>query len=192
MNFYFIIFLMLLFFWPNCLFAQEKFEQEKRIAASEVPSLARQSIEQCSFNKKIKWYQESSQDGTTYEAKTKYQKHRYSIEFSKDGDLLDIEKTINFLKINATIKQTLQKSFDQKFKSYKIIKTQAQFKTSNSNLSAKIFEIAKKEITPKIYEIVIKAKEQSDWQSYEILIDSNGKILRQSKIIERNTDNLEF
>jgi uncharacterized protein YxjI len=55
------------------------------------------------FKKKVKWYIEEGNDGNTFEAKVVYKRHRYSIEFSEEGQILDVEKKVKFSELSDEI-----------------------------------------------------------------------------------------
>jgi hypothetical protein len=183
-----IIFLLSL----TSLHAQTKFEREFRIDEEAVPEKAVAFIDSCFGDHKIKWIKEESQDGKSFEAKTKYHKFCYSIEFDTLGNIQDIEKTVKFKTLQPEVIRHISNSLDSLFVKYKITKTQIQWKGAHDVLlelvqtgkSGGKYELA--------FEIVLKGKKEGLSKFYEILLDSRGKVLRQLVIVPRNTDNLEF
>ena len=91
------------FLSPNHLLGQIKYEKEYDIEQKEVPRIALEFITKSGFEKHVRWYREESQDGTTIEAKSKKNRHKYSIEFDTSGKLLDIEKTVKMLELCAGV-----------------------------------------------------------------------------------------
>jgi len=174
-------------------FSQEKFEKEYRIDFSEAPQKSQQIITKWEFPKKVKWYAEESNDGKTFEAKTCFQKHRYSIEFSEIGNILDVEKTVKFKKLERNLQLIINKALSKNYKKFKIKKTQIQLKGTENELYKMIFEL--KSITKSItrnYELIVKAKKDNDYDLYEILFDENGNIIKELKFKPINSINLEF
>lgn len=173
--------------------SQEKFEKEYRIDFSEAPKKSQQIITKWEFPKKVKWYAEESNDGKTFEAKTCYKKHRYSIEFSESGEILDVEKTVKFKKLENSLQHVITKTLTKKYKKFKIKKTQIQLKGIENELYEMVFGL--KSITKSIvrnYELIVKAKKDSDYELYEILFDENGNIVKELKFKLTNSLNLEF
>lgn len=174
-------------------FSQEKFEKEYRIEFSEAPQKSQKIITKWEFPKKVKWYAEESNDGKTYEAKTCYEKHRYSIEFSESGEILDVEKTVKFKKLESSLQHVINKTLTKKYKKFKIKKTQIQFTGSENELYEMLFELkSTPKSTVRNYELIVKAKKNKDYEFYEILFDENGNIVKELKFKLTNSLNLEF
>ena len=173
--------------------SQEKFEKEYRINFSEAPQKAQQIITKWKFPKKVKWYAEESNDGKTFEAKTCYKKHRYSIEFAETGEILDVEKTVKFKKLESNLQSLIVKQLTTNFKKYRIKKTQIQFNGAENELYKMVFDVKSMSTSIKInYELIVKAKKDSDYDLYEILFDEKGNILKELKFKPVNSINLEF
>ncbi len=186
--------LCVLFFLVSfAAFSQFKFEKEDRVSSGEVPKKAIDFIEKCNFTKKIKWYKEESQLGKTFEAKTCFKKHKYSIEFDTAGTIIDAEVTIKFAKLPSEIQLNIKKTLATVFKKFKIEKTQIQYSGSESGIYKAMFDlktIHEKEL-PK-YEIVIKGKKAKTYARYEFLFNEKGAVLKELKFVSENSDNLEF
>jgi len=81
---------MLLLIASNA-FAQYKFEKENRIRKADVPEEASSFVDAMAFDSKVKWFEEIGYDKTSYEAKTKRDGKKFSIEFSAEGVFEDVE-----------------------------------------------------------------------------------------------------
>ena len=173
------------------LSAQVKFEREYRLDAVEVPQSARQFIEACAFTSKVKWYGEDSQDGKSYEAKTKHQQQWYSIEFDSLGHIQDVEIRLSLREITEA-SDHIQSFLKDYFDKYKIKKVQRQWVGDKDILIKLIRGEIIKEGYRQNYEIELKGKKEGSTEWYEFLFDDNGKMLRQSTIIFRNTDHLIY
>ncbi|AXT60257.1 hypothetical protein D1816_07810 [Aquimarina sp. AD10] len=189
--------IILLFFclvYCNLFGIQEqiKFEKEQRIKKVQVPQNALSFIDSCFTQKKIKWFAEKSQDGKTFEAKAKYNNYRYSIEFDTSGNLIDIEKTIPYKSLPTEIKTKINLRLSKAFLKPKIIKIQEQWVGNKKALLQLIKKGNTSEQYVLNYEIVLKAKKSGAFKMFEVLINTNGEIIKTLEIIERNTDNLEF
>ena len=171
--------------------AQQKFEKEARLAINKVPKKALEFLEGVEI-KKIKWYLEESLEGQSIEAKFKLKTKKYSVEFDTQGDLQDIEVTYDLESLREEEKRSIKKGLAASYKKYKLKKIQKQYAATINSLVA--FENAKEDnsICYYEYEIVVKAKKDSKWNLYEVIIDTTGNIKKEVEIIFRNTDNLEY
>lgn len=173
------------------VFSQQKFEREYRIKSEQAPSKATEFIAKCNFNKKVKWYAEESQDGKTIEAKSCKNKHKFSIEFDTDGNVLDVEKRIKWKEIPSEKQQAIEKVLLNRFDKFKIQKIQIQWKTDyNSYIS--LIHGKGENISNELYEIVVKGSKNKSTKRYELLIDGTGKIVKELQFSPQNNDNLEF
>lgn len=172
--------------------SQVKFEKEYRIRQSEMPQKAVDFVRKIKQKGKIKWYVEESQDGKTFEAKFKYISKKFSIEFLKDGTLVDIEVKISFSKIPNETQSVIKQELYKEFKKFKICKTQVQYKGETKELIT-YFQGNKttKNLTVN-YEIVLDGKLQKGYQHYEFLFNTNGEKISKLKFVPVNFDNLEF
>lgn len=170
MRIIFLHILISLSFFSNI--SAQKIEQEKRINQSEFPSLAMDYL-QNHFQgmRKMKLYQETSTDSITYEAKFKLNQSRYSVEFFPNGQLLDIEKMIDFETIPTQTRQKITQLWNEHFQKHKITRCQEQ--TSKRGIR---------------YEIELKGKNKEGRALYEYLFEANGDFVRKREIILRTTD----
>ena len=75
--------------------AQTKNEKEFRISLSEFPQNSQEILSAVQDQvKRIRFYKEIDGDQESYESKFKFGKRWFSVEFSKDGVLEDIEVTV--------------------------------------------------------------------------------------------------
>lgn len=174
-------------------YSQEKFEKEYRIKATEVPEKANTILKNWNFPKKIKWYAEESNIGKTFEAKTCFNKHKYSVEFSENGAILDVEKTVKFKELSIEAQQTIKKALNTSFIKYRIKKIQIQYSGSESAIYKEIFQLKTASEKPLIkYEVIVKGKKDPKKQNFEVLINKEGEIEKELKIKSGLSLNLEF
>lgn len=182
---FFYFFLVSTFF----CFSQEKFEKEYRVKLNQVPEVARNFIEKCQFENTIKWYVEESQDGKTFEAKSKKYNHKYSIEFSENGQLLDVEKTVKFKNLPENIQAIINNGLSKFFKKYSVKKIQIQWSGSETFLLDKVLI---RHSNMQFFEIVLKGKKENKYELFEVLINDKGEIIKELKFSTDNTNNLQF
>jgi hypothetical protein len=185
-----IIFLLLMNY---SLFSQEKFEREYRIKPSEVPLSIVKIIKKWHFTEKIKWYAEESNDGKTFEAKTCFNKHKYSIEFSVKGAIIDVEKTVKFKELSTDIQQKIKGTLSRNFKKHRIKKIQIQYSGKENDMYVAVFrpQLTSDGLRTK-YELVLKGKKEKRFLNYELLLNLDGEIEKQLLIKSSNSINLEF
>lgn len=184
----------LLIFWFALPFAQSqnKFEKEERISFSEVPAKAKSFFAQLKLDNKAKWYREFSEDGVSYETKTKLHKTLYSIEFDSAGNLKDVEYIVDFNHLDKNIKNTLETQLDSLFRKYRIIKTQRQY-TGEPEVMAQLVNARKSNEPYTIkYEIVLSGKKQSYRKKYELTADDKGTIISIGRVIPPEMNNLIY
>lgn len=185
-----MIFILLAF--KMQLVAQTKMEHEFRIKPEEVPAKAILFIEQCRFPKKIKWYAEESQNGKSFEAKTKFRNTTYSCEFDSTGNIEDIEWIIDFPSLDKNLQFNIDSSLNQLYLKYRIIKIQVQWSGKPESLIKLIHNIQSDDPYTTRYEMVIRNQKENSSDYSEILFDDQGKIIDVYRIEQPSTDNLEF
>ena len=128
MNFKLLVIVLALLFLSNLAVAQTKNEKEVRIKGSEFPAIAQDIINKLPNKcKRLKFYKETDGDKQSFEVKFKYKKRRYSIEFSTNGTIEDIEVTTKLKTIEDSVKDTITSHFKTSFIKHKVIKTQKQY-----------------------------------------------------------------
>ena len=174
------------------VFGQEKYEKESRIKLGEAPLLARQFLDSLNFNRKIKWYMEESLNGKSIEAKSKYQKQRYSIEFDTLGNLQDVEMEIKWDHLSNPLKDSIKQNLKKEFEKFKFIKIQEQLTGSRSDIISYLLKRKEKIGLTTRYEIVLKGVAAGQVDLFEYTFAESGSIEKRAKVIFRNTDNLEY
>lgn len=182
--------LLLLFFSEG--HSQVKFEKEERIKESEVPAKALSFIKECKFSAKVRWFKETNQDGTSFEAKVKTQNGLFSIEFSNTGILEDIEVTFAFEETLPHVRAEISKYLNSNFESHKVEKIQYQW-LSGSEAVKKLFDFSGfNDLIPSAnYEVVAETRKNGVYQQYEFLFGPKGEFLEQSRIVTRSIDLIE-
>lgn len=171
--------------------AQVKYEREYRLEVENVPKPAQAFIAALQFSKKIKWYREEHLQGESVEAKTKHAKQKYSIEFSADGQIEDIEIEIPWKNVPLATQQSIMTHLDATYDKTKMSKVQIQYVGTADALIAAVLEDTFTAVETN-YEIVLKAKQDRTTNMMEYLFSTSGEVMRQARIILKNTDNLEY
>ena len=185
--------ILFLIFFNGFIFSQQKIEKEYRIKPEKVPKVAVDFVTSNNFKKRVKWFTEESNDGKTFEAKVCHEKHLYSIEFSEEGILLDIEKKVDFKNVNKTAQQNITSYLTDNYSKFRFKKVQIQYKGISNELQQVFISKDRKLIKAKIaYELIINAKKDGNFKSYEMLFDENGIHLKSLPIAPAYSLNLEF
>ena len=176
----FIFVILLSSFISQSLYGQTKNEKEERIKISEFPEVTQAIIESLPKNcKRLKFYKETDGDKKSYEVKFKYLKQYYSIEFSNQGLLEDIEVITKFKNIEDSARQQIAAYYKQFFKKHKFIKIQKQYVyTSGSNANAFIdHTLKKRNITSANYEIIAEVRTDKKRSIKEFTFNHKGEFL---------------
>jgi hypothetical protein len=186
------IYLLVLALFLPLLAVSQKFEKEYRIETEEVPEKAFQFIHSEDNDFSEKWYYEENLDGNSIEAKFKYNRKKYSIEFDTLGNLLDIEVESPFKdlpdKLQASINNSLQKTYSK----FTVKKMQVQYSGAIDSFADFIAETEKEKQYTIYFELVVKGRKNRKWNLYEMTYNNRGELEKTEQIILRNTDNLEF
>lgn len=183
--------IFLLFFLINTVvFAQNKFEKESRVQEAEVPPQAVQWIKQYNLPK-LKWYQEISERGVSYEAKFRFDGFQYSAEFDSLGVVEDVEVTCSAKQLGDSATKVIHTALAAEFgKRYKIKKIQLQL-VPGGVLFDSLFFTDLLRLTHQ-YEIVLASKLKTKKGLYQVVINQRGSFLNQQKVVPPNLDVLEF
>lgn len=174
----------------SLVFSQEKFEREYKIKHNDVPASAKNFIQQLSPKKTI-WFKEESQIGITIEAKFKWKKQRFSIEFDTLGNVLDVEFIIKEENIPTNTRKKITRSFNEQFSKWKIEKIQTQFLGTPNQLLNAIQKDDTKGIVMR-YEIIVCGKTTNIARRFEHTFNTEGETISIAEIIEDNADHLEY
>ena len=167
----------------------QKVERESRIKSPEVPEKALEYIEQTSLDK-VKWYRETGLESISFEAKFKHERRWYSVEFSEEGVLEDIEIEIDLHQVAESTRESIDKYLEAEFKRHRIKKIQIQYK--QTPLQTLIKEEVPKTDSPHAFELVVKGKKSRLMKLWEVAFSSTGKFISIDQILNRNSTHLEY
>ena len=173
------------------LSAQDKLEKEYRVKADEVPTTAVQWL-RTAFPKtrKLKWYYEETSGKKSYEAKFCYKHSKFSVEFSTEGMLEDVEIERKWKKLAHAVQTTLQSGFD-KIPDFKLHRVQEQW-TGNAKAIQQHLHTPNPSAIIIRYEVEFLGVLNEERAFWEGVFSKNGELLHFRKIILSNADNLNF
>ena len=175
--------------------AQNKYEREHRIKKSQFPKTALSFMEQQLENaRNIRFYKEIDSAKISYEVKFKKDRLRYSVEFNEQGQLEDIEILIKEIDIPSESLSEIKKDLGRRFKKYRIRKIQQQYLASpNEAVEVTLKNAFQNLLLPTInYELIVAAREEKQYQDYEILFNAEGAFLSLRKSLPANYDHVLY
>ncbi len=174
---------------------QVKYEREFRIKKSQFPEASLQvAAPYLEGVRKLRFYKEIDSSRQSYEIKFKRDRLHYSIEFSDQDVLEDIEVGIKPVDIPGDSFLLMEQYLQAAFTKYKIRKIQQQYPASAFSSTQETFRVAFQNlILPEIrYELIVHAKGESGYLDYEILFDSGGKFLERRQSLPPNYDHVLY
>lgn len=173
-------------------FAQTKYEQEIRIRQIEVPTKAGDFVDDMQLTRKIKWYKETGYLKTSFEAKTKYKGKRLSIEFSGNGNFEDLEVEIHSKEIPPDTYQSIAEHLSGTHRKYAVEKIQIQYSGDSKSIRSYTQHLGSDGGLIIHYEVEVAAKMDGSFVRFEYLFAENGAFVKQSRIIQKMTDNIVY
>ncbi|MFD1062838.1 hypothetical protein ACFQ1Q_06230 [Winogradskyella litorisediminis] len=162
------------------LIGQEKNEKEERIDFVELPISIQNISKSLPDNaKRIKYYLEVDGSKKSFEIKLKYKSVRYSIEFSEEGELEDIEVLSKFKDIEDSIKTQITSYFEKNFEKHKIIKLQHQYIFNNTSSASEFMKIIMSENDKTLpnFELIVEVKTLEKRELREITFNPTGNFI---------------
>lgn len=186
-------FFSLLFFLATSavLTAQDKQEQELRIAPEAVPTAAMEWLGLVFGDvDRVKWYAEETSGRQSVEAKFKYQGRHFSVEFSPRGELEDVESVLKLRQIPDSTRRQLTSTF-LTLPKFKLRRIQQQWQGSTEGIKSALQGSFPEEVMVQ-YEIEFSAKLEGIYGIWEGTFSTNGELLTYRQIILRPTTNLDY
>lgn len=190
--------IILILLYSSSAFTQTsfKYEKEERISREEFPANALDLL-QLTLPKEIKkekYYKEQSKSGQSYEAKLKYNCLKYSIEFSSDGTLEDVEITIKPKDIPHHTLERITHHLSENYNSYRLIKAQRQFNKKSFADAKETLESALSNDVRNAHSYELEAEVRSGKKRYfiEITFDQDGVFTQVRTIIHSSYDHVLY
>lgn len=189
----YILFIVSFLICFTSLSQDKKLEKEERIKRSEAPEGVKELVNPYTKDaRRVRYYSEFDGTSTSYEVKFILYKNHFSVEFSKEGVLEDIEVIRCFTEL-PTITQKSIVGYLYPNDNFKIKKTQKQFRSEDLTDRALLkAAIENKDITGIRYELIVQVKEDGEWTTYEMLFDEVGNFISQREVVARSEDHLLY
>jgi len=175
------------------VWAQEvKTESEKRINPSEAPQLSNDFIS-ATFDdiKRLKWYKEVTSGKKSYEAKFKFSRRKYSVEFDDEGNIEDVEIAFKLKELPPSVGEAMEEAFS-KIEKFKLQKIQEQWSAKDEISLREAIVTQNRSLATIQYEVVFRGVIDGENAIWEGTFSEKGALLKRQKVILRPTDNLDF
>ena len=174
--------------------AQQKLEKEYVISENNVPTKAVTWLKDATAStsvKKLKWYAEKSGDKLSYEAKFKSNRQLFSVEFSAEGNIEDIEILTPCSDLPQSFYNSLESYLAENYRKYKVIKVQQQLVGESSKLQDYFTNQSTEQLTVN-YEVEHYGKSRTENAEFEVLFAEDGEVLRKREIIYSPSTNVVY
>jgi hypothetical protein len=173
---------------------KNKYEREYRIKKSQFPEKALKYIdEKLEDARRIRFYKETDSTKTSYEAKFKKDRLKYSVEFSEEGVLEDIEVLIRAVDIPDDSFSEMNGYLKRNFRKYRIRKIQQQYPMGENDAETTVKHAFQNLMLPYIkYELIVAGKKEKGYARYEVLFDAEGRFENIRKSLPPNYDHVLY
>jgi hypothetical protein len=178
-----------------CLFqaasTQDKIEKEYKIDQKSVPQSAVKWVIDAFPDARMDWYYEETSGVKSYEAKLKWDDHKFSIEFDTLGVLEDVEMDIDWEEISDNGRKGIAAFLQKEDDNYKIRKIQKQL-SGDADL---VIQYIKGDVSAEVirrYEIEYYSTSNDKFNLWEGLFSDDGKFIKKRRVQLLTTDNLDF
>ncbi len=166
-------------------FGQTKNEKEERILFNEFPEKARPYFgSEFPKVKSLKFYKETDGEKASFEAKFKFKKRYFSLEFDTSGKLEDIEVITKTKHIEASVLNHISKYFDEYYDKVRFIKIQKQYKNdSTGNDGNFIRRVLRNNIKNSGFEIIAETSKSGSQTLSEFTFNPDGQFVASRAIL---------
>lgn len=143
----------------------------------------------------IKYYEQTDGEETTFEVKLEWQGDQYSIEFSTEGAVQDVEKLIEFGDIPEPTRNAITRDLEGQFNKFRLTRIQIQFLAADeddeddSDFIDDILEEDANDYEIR-YEIELDGENRRELGSFEMLYSDSGTLIGKRRIVRRSLDNI--
>lgn len=196
-HFSFLLVLLISFGTFTSAYAQsEKNEIERSVNRNDMPDKVLSLIDEFWPNLRgIKYFEQTDGEETTYEVKLEWQGDQYSIEFSTEGAVQDVEKLIEFQDIPESTRDAITRDLEGQFNKFRLTRIQIQFLAAeeddedDSDFIDDILEEDADDYEIR-YEIELDGENRRELGSFEMLYDESGTLIEKRRIVRRSLDNI--
>jgi hypothetical protein len=167
-----------------------KLEREERVESSVFPAGTLNLVKEIAINRKVKFYKEFDGDKTSFEAKFKKQRQRYSMEYSQNGTLEDVEIEVKHKDIDSQLWGKIAIQLDSISHRWRVEKVQQQYVSVPFDKAALLLRIEGEEFDN--LELIVAFKSNRNIYRKELLFNREGKLINQRNVKRLAYDFLLF
>ncbi len=121
----------------------------------------------------VRYFRETDGNSRSYEVKFRLDGARWSVEFSADGELEDVEIERSLSDLQQATVAAIRSSLNQRFSRYNIRKVQAQYLSWPPDLGS-----------PTAYELIVEGSNPNEIGLFEVNFDPFGAIQSERRVLE--------
>lgn len=177
------------------LSAQVKYEREYRIRKEQFPEAALEVLGSSLDDvRRLRFYREVDSNRRSFEMKFKKDRLHYSVEFTPEGVLEDVEVLIKPVDIPEESWSRIGAVLSDRFTRHKVRRIQQQYPRAAFDSDELTLRNAFQNLLlPELnYEIVVQGRTERGLMQYEALFDSDGKLLNIRKALPANYDHILY
>jgi hypothetical protein len=174
----------------------EKNEVERSIDREDMPARVLNLIDEFWPNLRgIRYYEQIGGEDLVYEVKLEWQDSEYSIEFTIDGNITDVEKVINFNDIPESTRDAITRDLESQFNRHRLTRIQIQYihtdedDEDDADFIEDILEQDADDYEIR-YEIEVDGESRRELGSFEMLYTESGSLIQKRRIVRRSLDNI--
>ncbi len=174
----------------------EKNEIERSVNRNDMPDKVLSLIDEFWPDVRgIKYFVQTDGEETTFEVKLEWQGDQYSIEFSTEGAVQDVEKLIEFGDIPEPTRNAITRDLEGQFNKFRLTRIQIQFLAADeddeddSDFIDDILEEDANDYEIR-YEIELDGENRRELGSFEMLYSDSGTLIGKRRIVRRSLDNI--
>lgn len=190
-----ILLTLLLLFSGSALFSQVKYEREYRIRKEQFPAAALEEMAPFLEDvRRLRFYREIDSSRSSYEMKFRKVRLNYSVEFTPQGQLEDVEIEVRPVDIPDESWGRILEHLNTQYPKYRVRRIQQQYpRSAFPDVPSTLKNAFQNLLLPQIrYELIVQARTPEGPGQYEYLFDSEGGFLLKRKSLPPNYDHVLY
>ncbi len=175
--------------------AQATYEREHRIKKNQFPQTAHDLIaNEITKVKRLRFYRETDSVQTSFKAKFKKDRLRYSMGFDSEGILEDVEILIKEIDVPNDTFTSIESYLNQSYTKYQIRKILQQYPAKKTEEIKKTLQEAFQNLLlPSVnYKLIVMCKTEDGSLDFEFLFDSDGNLKKKRALLPPNYDHVLY
>ena len=187
--------LLILLLGLQQLSGQVKYEREYRIRKAQFPEAALQVLDsRLDGVRRLRFYREVDSNRIRYAVKFKKARLHYSVGFTQEGELEDVEFHITPVDIPEESWGSIQAELTDRFGRHKVREIRQQYpRAAFVSVEQTLRNAFQNLLLPeRNYRLVLRVRNDRGSMPYEALFDADGKLLKLRKALPANYDHILY